>query len=104
MPELIEHLHNQGFFHLHQIVDLARTTIWSQEWLGSSHLCLEDDMANQWSGYIFAIKSSHICIVDREDELIWQHAPLGIYSPKLGYIQQNIERYERKPLWWWKGL
>jgi hypothetical protein len=101
-PELIQALHSQGIYHLNQIVDQGHTSIWSQEWLGPiSRLEGEND---QWSNYIQALKSSHIRIVDREDELIWKHAPLGIYTPKLGYIQLNIAQHLREPLWWWKGL
>jgi hypothetical protein len=44
-----------------------------------------------WSNYICALKSFHIRIVDREDELVWKYAPHGIYTPKLGYIQLNID-------------
>jgi hypothetical protein len=46
---------------------------------------------------------SHIHIVDKEDELVWKAASHGIYTPKLGYIQLNIEQHLREPSWWWKG-
>jgi hypothetical protein len=51
-----------------------------------------------------ALQSSHIRITDREDELVWQHAPHGHYTPKLGYIHLNLDLYQREPRWWWKGL
>jgi hypothetical protein len=35
--------------------------------------------------------------MDREDELVWQFYPHGSYTPKLGYIQLNIEQHLREP-------
>ena len=46
----------------------------------------------------------HICITNREDELIWKYSLHGSYTPKLGYIQLNIELHLRDPSWWWKGI
>jgi len=50
-----------------------------------------------WKNYIRALKIAHICIMDKEDERVWEHSPHGIYTPKLGYIQLNIEMYLREP-------
>jgi hypothetical protein len=61
-------------------------------------------MQAPWSNYIIALKLVHIRIVDRKDELVWKYAPHGVYTPKLGYIQLNIDMYLRDPSWWWKGL
>jgi hypothetical protein len=36
--------------------------------------------------------------------LVWKHAPHGVYTPQLGYIQLSIDHHNRGPLWWWKGL
>jgi hypothetical protein len=66
-------------------------------------LDLKGDFAIQWTNFTQALKTAHIRIVDRDDELIWKHAPLGIYTPKLGYIQLNIVQHLRDPIWWWKG-
>jgi hypothetical protein len=50
------------------------------------------------------MKLAHIRIIEREDELIWQHAPLGIYTSNLDYIQLNVAQLLREPIWWWKGI
>jgi hypothetical protein len=57
-----------------------------------------------WLNFTRALKQSHICLVDREDELVWALDPFGIYTPKMGYTQLNIELHLRVPEWWWKGL
>jgi hypothetical protein len=92
-PDLIEIFYDQGLFHLNQIANLTRTTIWRQEWMEPIQLGLEGDMVIHWTNYIFALKLAHIRNVDMEDELIWKHAPFDIYSPELGYIQQNLARH-----------
>jgi hypothetical protein len=67
-------------------------------------LGLEDDFEAPWANYIRALKLSHIRLTDREDELVWAVDPFGIYSPKVGYIQLNLDLHLRIPEWWWKGL
>jgi hypothetical protein len=54
--------------------------------------------------YLTEIKRSQIRLNDREDELIWDSTPSGIYTPKEGYIQLNLEQLQREPVWWWKKL
>jgi hypothetical protein len=76
--DLIDIFHDQGLFHLNQITYPPCTTIWSQEWMKPGQLGLEGDIVIHQKNYIFALKLAHICIVDMEDKLIWQHAPLGI--------------------------
>ena len=88
-PKLIQSLHDHGFFHLNQVVDPARTTIWSQAWYDANQLDLEGDLVLQWTTYTRALQAKHIHIVDHDDELIWQFSPFGRHSPKLGYIHLN---------------
>jgi hypothetical protein len=102
--EIIQSLHNQGFFSLHQIAEPKETTIWHQAWKSAEQVGLEEVQNVSWSNYIQALKSSHIKITKRDDELVWQSAPHGVYTLQLGYIQLNINQYNREPLWWWKGL
>jgi hypothetical protein len=40
----------------------------------------------------------------QEDELIWASDPFGIYTPKSGYVQLNLDLHLRDPEWWWKGV
>jgi hypothetical protein len=45
---------------------------------------------------------AHIPLLDQVDELVWALDSLGIYTPKLGYIQLNIDLHLRDLNWWWK--
>jgi hypothetical protein len=46
----------------------------------------------------------YIGIIDGDDELVWQKAPHGIYTPKLGYIALNVQIMHRDHNLWWRGL
>ena len=48
---------------------------------------LPEQWENIWDQYTLALQSSHIRITNREDELIWEKAQLGKYTPKIGYQQ-----------------
>jgi hypothetical protein len=84
--EIIDQLHELGYFHLHQITNTTRTTIWDKP--GRMHNRLvEGGFFWSWSDYIRALKLGHIRITEREDELVWKHNPHGIYTPKAGYTK-----------------
>jgi hypothetical protein len=51
-----------------------------------------------------ALKKSHIHLLDREDELVWDLDSYGIYTLNMGYTQLNIDLHLRALEWWWKGL
>ena len=55
-------------------------------------------------GLILALQSSHIRITDKEDELIWEKAQLGKYSPKIGYQQLCSQFFHENKKWWQKGI
>jgi hypothetical protein len=38
-----------------------------------------------WNDYIRALKTWHIRLKDKEDELVWQHIPFGFYMQKSRY-------------------
>jgi hypothetical protein len=101
---LIEVLHDRGFYYLEQIVDRDMTTIWSQAWKRVDQLGLDREYEAIWDGYIRALQLGHICITDREDDIVWQHNPHGVYTPKAGYTQLNIDLLQQEPSWWWKGV
>jgi hypothetical protein len=54
--------------------------------------------------YISELKRSQIRLRDQDDELIWDIAPSGIYTPKEGYTHLSIDLHQREPVWWWKKL
>ena len=41
---------------------------------------------------------------ERDDEIIWDIDPLGIYTPNASYIKINADGIQREGLWWWKKL
>jgi hypothetical protein len=51
----------------------------------------------QWNNYIKTLRTSHIRITEREDEIVWKKQPHMVYTPKMGYISLNIEVMQRDP-------
>jgi hypothetical protein len=99
-----------GFTHLNNLADHSRSTLWSQGWTDANRLGLNEEEKLELERYIFNLKSSQIRLTDCEDELIWDLAPSGIYSPKLGYLKYNSdlglrslfgggENYGRSKVW-----
>jgi hypothetical protein len=80
------------------------TNIWHQGWYCAETLGLEGDLKIQWENYLLALQRENIRLLDCEDELVWQKAPHGVYTPKLGYTTLSIDLLQEEPLWWWKGL
>ena len=58
----------------------------------------------EWEHFISRLRDTHIRLRNRGDELVWDHHPSGRYTPKLGYIQLNVEVHNRELVWWWKSL
>jgi hypothetical protein len=104
LEPLIDQLHDPGIYHLDQIADRDITTIWGQAWKEAEHIGMGEAFSGIWSDYVRALKLGHIRITVREDELVWKHAPHGVYTPKLGYSQINIDLLQPEPSWWWKGV
>jgi hypothetical protein len=93
-----------GYIHLAQVGDPTTTNIWQQGWLTGWRLRLNDDDIIHWDMYVQALKVSNIHLTDREDELLWDGDPGGIYTPKAGYVQLSVDIHQREQLWWWKKL
>jgi hypothetical protein len=68
--QLINILHNRGIFHLDQIVDRDKTTLWNQAWKSVEQLGLDREHEGSWNGYIRDLQVGHIQLIDREDELV----------------------------------
>jgi len=75
---IITSLQEQGIFILNQVVDPLFTTIWSLGWKSTISLGLEGVEGRLWEMYTGSLQSSHIHLVTRKDELIWDHAPTGV--------------------------
>ena len=60
---------------------------------------LPEQWENLWDQYTLALQSSHIWITNREDELIWEKAQLGKYTPKCGYQQLCSQVFQESKKW-----
>ena len=84
-PHLIQVLQAQGYYDLNQSADQNSSTYWHQGLKSEGDLGLPHKLGNIWKKYNLAIRSTHVIIFDRSDELIWSPSPHGRYTPKLGY-------------------
>ena len=87
---------------LHHIADSESTNLWHQGWISGKKINLPAEMTMHWDCYIFALLSAHIHIFYHEDETIWDYIQTCIYTPKVGYIQLNLNVFNRDIKWWWK--
>jgi hypothetical protein len=60
---------------------------------------LEDVFEASWVNCTRALKLAHIQLKEKEDELVWVVDPYGIYTPKVGYIQLNIDLQIKELKW-----
>jgi len=103
-PRIIEALEDRGITTLGQLADEQHSTIWAQGWRSARSLRLEDLLVPDFELYIAGLKRSHIRLRDKEDELIWDEDPSGIYTPKAGYLALSTELTPTETKWWWKKL
>jgi hypothetical protein len=43
-------------------------------------------------------------LTEREDELLWDGDLGGVYTPKVGYVQLNIDLLQQDEKWWWRKI
>jgi len=101
---IVEALKERGIETLRQLADEQSTSFWMQEWRSARALGLNDDISPAFDHYISGLKSCHIRLRDRVDELIWDEDPRGFYTPKVGYRALSNDLNQRDPKWWWKKL
>ena len=99
-PQLVQFLQQNGLFHLNQIADPASTNLWQQGWLGCRELEIPTLWTQSWNRHITALWHTHIKLTDKEDELVWEHAAHGIYTPKTRYQQLCLTTFQTEPKWW----
>ena len=102
--QLLQLIHQKGFFHLNQIAYPDSTNLWHQGWKRNQDLELLEQWTRLWDQYIFALQSSHIRITDKVDELIWEHAQHGHYTPKTGYQQLCFQHFQQDQKWCQAGI
>jgi len=84
--DLTDRIHEPAIHFISQVTDPGSTSIWQQGWMGPEALGLVGNQALMWNNFMMALRSRHIWIPGRDDELVWQKAPHGVYTPKMGYI------------------
>jgi len=105
LPQAVTNfLSNNGYVCLSQVTDPLTTKICHQGWHTTQQLGLDGDHVISWAHYTSALSSSHIWLLDKEDELVLDSNPSGAYTPKGGYVQLNSDLLRREPNWWWMRL
>jgi hypothetical protein len=102
--QLIQSLHSRDILFLSSLADPSRSTLWSQGWKDPYSLGLREEEIRELENFIHCLKLAQIRLSDSEDELIWDPAPSGSYSPKLGYLKCNSELSTQEAVWWWSKL
>jgi len=93
-----------GLIFLADVAAPEVSTLWHQGWLTGARIGLHGDYLMEWDHFVARLRGSHIRLSNREDELVWDHHPSGVYTPKAGYIQLNVDVFNRELVWWWKVL
>lgn len=55
-----------------------------------------------WNDLLESLRLSHVRVQEREDKLVWEHAPLGEYTPKEGCKNLSDGGSRENSIWWWK--
>lgn len=101
--ELVEYLTAREIKVISQITDREQSDIFHQVWKSAQQLNLPRRWHPAWRAYIEALHESHIRISEGQDELIWNSAESGHYSPKAGYLQLiSHKRPDTIASWWQK--
>jgi hypothetical protein len=103
-PPLIEHLHNKNIWYLYQIRDRTLSATLPDNWLSSSSLGLNDDLATIWNTFCAGLSLAGIHLNDRADLLIWCGGDLSekyhcskCYTEIINSIwPSNIKGWEKK--------
>jgi len=102
--ELVTYLNHRGIKAIAQIADHENSDIFHQAWITAAQLNLPQRWHITWKEYCSALTESHIRIVEGPDELIWQQAESGRYTPKEGYKQIIIDRKPEVLDRWWHHI
>lgn len=65
---------------------------------------LEAVEALLWDRYIKALGRENIRLTKRDDEFLWDGDLRGVYTPKVGYVQLNIDPLQQDEKWWWRKI
>lgn len=102
--ELCIALSHRRFTFLHQVANPLATTFWNQGWLEGDQLGLLGHLLIEWDTCLRAIRLCHIRLTQREDRLVWDSHPNGVYTPKAGYIKLATDHGQGIQLWWWHNI
>jgi len=83
---------------------MERSTFLHQAWKSAHSLLIPQQWHHHWEDYTATLTESHVRITEGEDEIIWEHAKNGQYSPKEGYLCL-VDIHKPQPIdLWWKGV
>jgi hypothetical protein len=102
--QLVQSLHSKDFYYLSSLADPNRSTLWAQGWKDPFSLGLIEEESRELELYIHGLKLAQLRLSDSEDVLIWDVAPSGSYTPKLGYLKCHSDLFLQEPVWWWNKL
>eukprot|EP00253_Pinus_taeda_P031439 PITA_31439 len=102
--DLIEFLNSRGIRVIAQIADQEGSDIFHQAWMTAAQLNLPNRWLIPWREFCAALTESHIRIVEGPDELIWQQAESGLYTPREGYKHIIIHRKPEVLDRWWHHI
>lgn len=97
-------LKHKGPYNLNQVANPQASTIWSPGWFQGRDLNLIDDRLEEWGRYTRDLLNSSVRLSDSPDELKWDFAQNGFYSPKEGYKWMMSQNGWENPDWWAKSL
>ena len=80
MEGTIQALREAGYYHLHQLAAPIQMVRWGESWIQAEDLGLHSYSTRDLEEYIRLLTRDHILLRDREDILIWNFAPVWIYS------------------------
>eukprot|EP00253_Pinus_taeda_P017857 PITA_17857 len=73
-------------------------------WKSAQQLNLPNRWHPAWRAYREALQESHIRITEGQDELIWNLAECGLYTPKAGYLQLISHKKPDTTASWWQNI
>jgi hypothetical protein len=102
--ELITSLQDIVITYLSQLVVQDRIHPWNQSWVDAESLAISVVERVELRSYYRALIQSKIHIRDRDDCLVWEGAPNGLYTPKDGFISLSHFMNPRDLVGWWKSI
>eukprot|EP00253_Pinus_taeda_P035296 PITA_35296 len=103
-PDLVAHLTARNIKVISQIADQDESDIFHQAWKSARQLNLPGRWHTAWEEFRDALTEAHIRITEGPDELVWNQAEHGVYTPRDGYIQLIAHKRPEAIANWWQSI